>query len=62
LYSTSTWLNGVWFGRLVSGEFARTLAAVDTAFVAVARALASSVSDLDLSLVVLVARPAFWAA
>jgi hypothetical protein len=55
-------------GCLISGELSRTPAAVDTTFVAIARALTSSVSDPDsdldpdLSLVVLVAQPAFWAA
>jgi hypothetical protein len=52
-------------GRLINGELSRTLAAVDIAFVAIVRALTSSVSnldsdlDLDLSPVVLVARPVF---
>ena len=54
--------------RLAGGELAKTLAAADTASVAVAKALTSSVSDLDsdpdlgLVPVVLVAWPAFWAA
>ena len=68
---TSTWFNGVaacWFSCLTTGgELAKALAAADTAFWAVARALASSVSDPDSELdpdpdpgrVVLVPRPAF---
>jgi hypothetical protein len=66
---TPTWFNGVIAGRLTTGgELAKALAAVDTAFWAVARALAISVSDpnpdlesesSDPSPVVLVARPAF---
>jgi hypothetical protein len=73
---TPTWFNGVVVGCLTTGgELAKALAAVDTAFWAAARALASSVSDpdpdpdpdlelksLDPGPVVLVARPAFWAA
>jgi hypothetical protein len=52
-------------GRLIGGELSKTPAAVDTAFVAIARALTSSVSDPDSdpdpSPMGLVARPAFWA-
>jgi hypothetical protein len=47
-FCTSTWFNGVWFGRLIGGELSKTLAAADTTFEAVTRALTSSVSDLDL--------------
>ena len=50
-------------GRLIGGELSRTLAAVDTAFVATIKALTSFVSDLDSDLdpspMVLVARLAF---
>jgi hypothetical protein len=46
-FCTSTWFNGVWFGRLIGAELSRTLAAANTAFVAVARALISSVSDCN---------------
>jgi hypothetical protein len=54
-------------GCLISGELFKTPAAVDTAFIAIARALTSFVSDpdsdldsdLDPSPVVLVAQPAF---
>jgi hypothetical protein len=66
-----TWFNGVvvcWFSCLTTGsELAKALAATDTVFWAIARALASSVSnpdsesDPDPSPVVLDARPAFWA-
>ena len=67
-------MNSCRLGLTTGGELAKALAAEDTAFWAVARALASSVSDpdsdpdpdpdldLDPSPVVLVARPAFWAA
>jgi hypothetical protein len=61
------WVNSCRLSRLVGGELAKTLAAADTASVAVARALTSSVSDPDsdtdpdpgLGLIVLVAQPAF---
>jgi hypothetical protein len=54
--------------RPVGSEPAKTLIAVDTAFVAVAKALTSSVSDsvpdldLDLGPIVWSAQLAFWAA
>ena len=66
-----TWFNGVVVGCLTTGgELAKALVAVDTAFWAVSRALASSMFDpdpnpdleiksLDPSPVVLVAWPAF---
>jgi hypothetical protein len=68
-FCTSTWFNSVWFGRLIGGELSKTLAAADTAFEAVTRALTSSVSDPDpdpdssldpiLVVLVLIAQPAF---
>ena len=67
-FCTSTWFNSVWFGHLIGSELSKALAAADTVFEAVTRALTSSVSDPDpdpdsslnpILVVLIFAQPAF---